>query len=172
MRGNIERSHGDEYRASRLPEDPDSAYDYVRKHGPRWLRTAHKFLLTELIVHEPIGQVLVNMIWAVLDLSGDPFSLLTSDGPYATSHGLLLPQCVLRVPISPTRLFVTANHVVQLEALARRTKKDIARECNDIVARMAVDNVYGLNDAQRAFVETRLRKRGQAPVPGGLMQGR
>lgn len=105
------------------------------------------------------------MIWAVLDLSG-AHTLLTSDRPYNTSHGLLSPECLLSVPLSPTRLFVAANDMRQLEILARQSRKDTARNANNHVVRMAVENVYGDSNDRLAFVEKRLRRVDQAPVPG------
>ena len=110
--------------------------------------------------------------WAVLDLSDGAYSLLTSDRPYASTHGLVSPECVLRVPISPTRLFIAANRIGRLEELARQSKKDAARDSNALVVRMAVENVYGVSSGEKAFVEKRLRRLGQPPIPGIITLGR
>ena len=109
MREHIERKHGEAYRATKQPDDPESAYEHARRDAPSLLADAHKFLLMQIIDHEPVGHVIVNMIWAVLDLSDAPHSLLTSDRPYITSHGLISSECLLSVPLSPTRLFIAAN---------------------------------------------------------------
>jgi hypothetical protein len=165
---NFERDHGEAYRAEKQPDDPDSVYEYAQRYAPRWLADAHKFLLTQMIDHEQVGDVIVNMIWAVVDVSDAPHTLLTSDRPYITSHGLLLPECLLSVPISPTRLFVAANDRRRLEVLAAQSSKDTVRNANNLVVRMAVENVYGNNDSHKAYVEKRLRQKNQPPVPGAI----
>ena len=126
VRDQFERKHGEAYRAAKQPGDPESVYEYARQKLPSLLADAHKFLLPQMIDDEKIGHVVVNMIWAVLDLADAPDSLLTSDRPYITSHGLLSPECLLSVPISPTRLFVAANNMQQLEALARQPNAQTA----------------------------------------------
>ena len=166
VRENIERIHGEAYRATKRLGDPNSVYEYAQRDAPGWVADAHKFLLTQMIDHEQIGHVIVNMIWAVFDLSHATHSLLTSDRPYITSHGLLSPECLLSVPISPTRLFVAANDMSQLKSSASQPKKDLARKANDLAVRMAVENVYGDNAGRLAFVEKRLRRADQPPVPG------
>ena len=166
VRDNFERKHGEAYRATKQPGDPESVYEHARQKVPSLLADAHKFLLPQMIDDEQIGRVIINMIWAVLDLSNAPHSLLTSDRPYITSHGLLSSECLLSVPLSPTRLFIAANDIRRLEVLARQPNKDTARNANHLVVQMAVKNVYGNSASQLAFVEKRLLRSGQAPVPG------
>jgi hypothetical protein len=168
VRENIERDHGEAYRAAKQPDDPESVYEYAQRYAPDWLADAHKFLLTQMIDHEGVGHVIVNMIWAVVDVSDAPHTLLTSDRPYVTSHGLLSPECLLSVPISPTRLFVAANDRRGLETLAAQSSKDTVRNANNLVVRMAVKNVYGNDDSQLAFVDKRLRRPSQPPIPGAI----
>jgi Protein of unknown function (DUF4238) len=166
VRDHFERKHGEAYRAAKQPGDPESVYEHVRREVPSLLADAHKFLLTQLIDHEQVGDHIVKMIWAVLDLSDAPHSLLTSDRPYITSHGLLSSECLLSVPVSPTRLFLAVNNMRRWNTFTRQSTKDIARYVNDLVVRMAVENVYGNSADQLAFVEKRLRRADQAPVPG------
>lgn len=166
VRDHFEQNH-EANRATKQPSDPETIYEHVQRYVPSWWPDAHKFLLTQMIDQEQIGHVMVNMNWAVLDLSDAPHSLLTSDRPYIPSHeGLLSPDCLLSMPLSPTRLFVAANDMRKLEILARQSKKDTVRNANNHLVRMAVENVYGNSADQRAFVEKRLRRADQAPLPG------
>jgi hypothetical protein len=105
VRENMERAHGATYRASKEPDDPDSVYDYAVSDAPELFADAHKFQLTELIAHEPLGNYIMNMIWAVIDVSDAPHPLVASDRPYILPCGLVDPLCILGVPISPTRLY-------------------------------------------------------------------
>ena len=54
----------------------------------------------------------------------------------------------------------------QLKSSAGEPKKDLARKANDPPCGMAVENVYGDNAGRLAFVEKRLRRADQPPVPG------
>jgi dTDP-D-glucose 4,6-dehydratase len=76
---------------------------------------------------------------------------------------------VLSVPISPTRIFVAANNRAPLESLNRSPSKDTVRTANHNVVRIAVDEVYGSTKSRREFVEKRLRKPNEQPLPGLVM---
>jgi hypothetical protein len=169
VRENMERAHGAEYRASKHPSDPDSVYDYAVSDAPNLFADAHKYLLTQLINHEDPGHYIINMIWAVLDVSDARHRLLTCDRPYILPCGLKDPLCILAVPISPTRLFVAANNSEPLEALRHQSSRDTVRNANNLVVRLAVQNVYGSTDDCRAFVEKRLLRPNDTPLPGLIM---
>ncbi len=169
LRENMERDHGTVYRASRQPDNPDSVYDYAVSDAPGLFADAHKFHLTELIAHEPLGNYIINMIWAVIDVSDAPHPLLTSDRPYILPRGLIDPFCILGVPISPTRIFLAANNMEELEKLSRQPSNDTVRNSNDLVVKMAVQDVYGSTNDRREFVERRLRRPNDPPLPGLIM---
>jgi hypothetical protein len=106
---------------------------------------AAKLILPKLIDDEIIGQATVAMTWAVLDVTSASHSLLTSDRPYIRTLGLLDPSCLVHVPISPSRMFLAANDVGQLEMAAAVSTSECVRRANDLVVRRAVRNVYGNN---------------------------
>jgi Protein of unknown function (DUF4238) len=166
VRDNIERAHGAAYLASRQEGDPETVYEDALQQMPDELANAHKVLLTQLIDYQPVGQIIINMLWGVFDASAAPHTLLTSDRPYFTSHGLGDPACLLGVPLSPTRLFVAANDIRQLRKLAAQPLRDTVRNANNLVVRQAVRNVYGVTDGHLAFVDKRLRRPNEPPVPG------
>ncbi len=121
---------------------------------------------TALIDDPIIGQAIVAMTWAVLDVASASHALLTSDRPYITTHGLLHPSCLLRVPISPLRMFIAANDASQLHRMARQSASESVRQENDQVVRMAVRNVYGNSGGQLAFVDRRLSRADEPSVSG------
>jgi Protein of unknown function (DUF4238) len=169
LRENMERDHGAAYRASKQPDDPDSVYDFAVSDAPAVFADAHKRLLPELIAHQALGQYIINMVWAVIDVSDAPHQLLTSDRPYILPRGLRDPTCILGVPISPTRVFLAANSMEVLEQLRHQSSEDTVRNANNLVVRMAVQNVYGSTNDRREFVEKRLRRPNDAPLAGLIM---
>ena len=169
LRENMEREHGAAYRASKLPGDPDSVYDCAVADAPGLFADAHKGLLTELINLQPLGQYIVNMTWAVINVSDAPHQLLTSDRPYILERGLMDPFCILGLPISPTRIFLATNNTDELQKLNHQPSEDIVRKANNLVVRLAVQNVYGSANDRRQFVEKRLRRPSDPPLPGLIM---
>jgi len=101
-----------------------------------------------------------------MGLTAAAHTLLAADRPYTSSHGLGDPACVLGVPLSPTHLFVAANHIEQLRRLHLQSSDDTVRNSNNLMVKLAVENVYGSSDNHLVFVEKRLRRAGDPPVPG------
>ncbi len=165
-RTNIENADGESYQATKRAGDPDSVYDFALREKPELFANAHKRLLPQLIDHEVIGEVLINMRWAVMNLSAAPHTLLTGDRPYTTSHGLGDPLCLLGVPLSPTHLFVAGNNIELIQKVAAQRPKDAVRNANSLMTRLAVQSVYGNTDSHLTFVEKRLRRADEPPVPG------
>jgi hypothetical protein len=163
--------HGARYRASREEGDPETAYEDALQQLPNETANAHKVLLTQLIDFEAVGQIIINMTWGVLDVSAAPHTLLTSDRPSIRSHGLGHPDCLLTVPLSPGRLFVAANDIRQLRKLAAQLPRETVARANRLAVMVAVQNVYGTNDAQLPFVDQWLRRLNVAPIPGTITIG-
>ena len=169
LRENMERDHGAAYRASKKPDDPEFVYDYAVSDAPGLFADAHKYHLTELISSGASRQLYYQH-----DLGGNrrmdaTHRLLTSDRPYILPRGLMDPSCILGVPISPTRVFLAANKMEELEQLSHQSGEDTVRNANNLVVRMAVQNVYGSTNDRREFVERRLRRPNDAPLPGLIM---
>jgi hypothetical protein len=171
IRETIERQNGEEYFATRQPGDPESAYEYALQHSSRQLANAHKAFLPGLIDHEIIGRVIINMRWAVLNLTAARRTLVTGDRPYTTSHGLADRSCLLSVPLSPNHLFVAANDIDLLRAVVAQRADDTVANSNNLMVRLAVQNVYSNTDGHLAFVDNRLRRVGDRPIPGIITRG-
>lgn len=86
------------YQANKRATDPPTAIEWLQKHRPEILDNIGKLFLPRLIESEKIGDMLINMRWATLDLSTSQYNLLTSDRPYIQTVGLTERQCVLRFP--------------------------------------------------------------------------
>jgi hypothetical protein len=162
----IFESQDAEYQAKRQERDPDTAYEDVIRRAPDLMENAHKILLTQLIDDGETGNRIINMRWAVMNLSAARHTLLTVDRPYYTSSGYGDRNCLLSVPLSPTHLFVAANDIRQLRLLAAQSPMDTVCNANKMFVSLAVENVYGCTDTHLEFVEGRFRAADQPPVPG------
>jgi hypothetical protein len=162
----IEQLNSEKYLATKQQGDPDTVYEFALQQAPVIMANNHKVLMTEMIDNELISRLIINMRWAVLNLSAAPHTLLTADRPYTSSHGLGDPACLIGVPLSPTHLFVAANDIRQIRRLADQSARDTVRNSNKLMVELAVQNVYGCSEGQLSFVEKWLRRRTQPPVPG------
>ena len=153
------RQSGDHDCTNPVPEDPAE------------FKNACKRLLPQLIDHPKLGQHVINMLWHVFDLSDAPFTLLTADRPFASSHGFRDARCILSVPLSPTHLFVAVNDEKRLEMLVRQRRRNTVRNANGLVVKLAVQNVYGASEDHLQFVENRLRRSDEPILPGVITIG-
>lgn len=155
-----------EYATSRNPDDPRSVFDYAIQRNPN-ASYFYKAALPMIIDDKDIGERIINMRWAIVDLSTAGRSLLTGDVPLMASHALDKRQCILSLPVSPTQVFVAAYDAERIRAAVKQQQSDTVRNLNNCTARMAVENVYGCSSVHLRFVENRLRKP-DAPIDLGL----
>jgi hypothetical protein len=161
-----------EYDAVRKDGDPATLWDWTMKHQPHVIEEAYKRMLPGIIDHKGVGQHMMNMFWATIDVSGSAHSLLTCDRPIFWTQGLKAPDTVLLFPLSPTVLFAATNGAGRMRGAMRAPPKQHVRVINDQIARLAVEFVIGKDDRQLSFVENRLPKSDQEPIPGIVGKGR
>jgi hypothetical protein len=109
VRENTDKENDPEYEKVRKADDPATVYAWTMKHQPHVIANAYKDMLPRLIDHEGVGQYIINMHWATIDLSKASHSLLTGDRPFITTRGIKDPQSVLLFPLSSTCLFAATN---------------------------------------------------------------
>lgn len=161
----------EEYNAIRKSGDPATLYDWTLQHEPQVIENAHKNFLPGLIDHADLGRHLINMVWATMDLSVARHSLLTSDRPFTWTGGWKNPKALLVFPLGPQSLFLATNGLPLMQAVFRNPVDKVVRQVNDTVVRLAVDFVIGRDASQLGFVEKRLRRRDQEPLPGPIGRG-
>jgi hypothetical protein len=161
-----------EYDDVRKPDDPETIYDWTAKNEPHVLANAHKQFLPGLIDHDDLGSYLVNMHWSTIDLSEASHSLLTGDRPLISTHGWKDPRAVLMFPLSPRCVFAATNGKEQTFSVLRRGKSVLVKALNTDIVGCAVDFVVGLDASHITFVERRLRRVGEKPIPGPIGRGR
>lgn len=166
---NLEKFHQAAYAVSRQPNDPASVYDFTMTRTPE-LAHAYKAALPDMIDNDVIGELIMNMRWAMMNLSRARDTILTGDRPCMTSHGLADPMCMLSLPVSPTHIFVAAHDIERLRQLAAQPAQDTVRNSNNCTVKLAVQSVYGRGSDLLTFVEERLRKTNDPVVPGTILR--
>jgi hypothetical protein len=156
----------------RKPGDPETMYEWFLKYRPETIANFHKITLPSVIDSENMGKYLVNMIWSTVDLSGSKFSLLTGDRPLVHSHGWKHPDTTLAFPLSPTMVLFANNRHERTQDILSTPAVRLVKQVNEHIVRCAVDFVVGRDKSHLAFVEKRLRRPGEEPVPGPGGRGR
>lgn len=106
-----------------------------------------------------------GMTWVVTDFSGSKHALLTSDRPVVFTCGIAKWKCIVALPLSPTLAFLAGNDRGYLKSVIDRDISSLAAALNQDVVRQAVLYVYCRDEAQRRFVENRMRKPDQITPP-------
>jgi hypothetical protein len=168
IRSNLDVLGDAEYAAIRKAGDPETLYGWTAKYQPLVLEEAHKRMLPGLIDHEGVGQHLINMHWAVIDVGAAKHTLLTGDRSFINTHGLKNPLTAVVFPLSPERLFVATNGMAQTAQLLSTPPAKLVPWANNHIVGCAVDFVIGVDDGQLRFVERRLRRPDAQPLPGPI----
>ena len=158
--------------AFRQPGDPETTYDWLCQHEPQVIENAHKQFLPGLIDHEHLGEHLINMDWSTIGLQEASNTLLTSDRPLLSTGGWKDPKAVLLFPLSKRCLFAATNSRAQTGIVHSGTLSPLVKMVNDLIVRHTVDAVFGDTASHLGFVERRLRKRDEEPIPGPIGKGR
>jgi hypothetical protein len=166
VRQNLDIAKDEQYLTLRGPDDPATLHEWAAQNVPEMLANAHKRWLPGLIDNAEIGQDVVNMSWAIINLSGGKHTLLTADRPLYREHGLDAPQSIWALPLSPTHLFAAAYTEQTLRSLAAAKPDGVVRFMNDALVRYAVHCAYGISSRHLAFIERRLRRKQDSILPG------
>jgi hypothetical protein len=161
-----------EYDAIREDGDPKTLFKWTVQHQPLVIEEAYKRMLPGLIDHKDLGQYLINMCWATLDLTNSNRSLLTGDRPFISTRGWKAPDAILLFPLSPTRILVITNNPDLTRKVAKTSQNHVARYTNTQIIQCAVDFVYGRDGFQLGYVSNLLRRKEQEPIPGPVGKGR
>jgi hypothetical protein len=120
--------------------------------------------LPERFDNPRMGQIIINMVWQVIDTSLSDNELLTSDCPVIRSNGLAPPEGNYSIPISPTKLFTASWGGELLSRFLRQSPRQIARSANTLTVERAKRFVLARDERQRAFIEKHFGKK-RIPSP-------
>lgn len=140
------------YEVMRRPTDPPTFDEYLALRDPLAPVKMRVNLIIKALDNEIVGAHVNQMTHAVIDISGAPYRLLTSDRP-VEFFNLKAPNGILSIPISPTKLFVAVNDTDILDRLRRAAPSEIATQANTYVVSRARRFVWARDTSQQSFIE-------------------
>lgn len=109
-------------------------------------------IFLRIIDSQRAGDYFNSMHWQFIDLDVPSDTLFTSDRPIIRTNGLTGSRSHLVLPVGQRKLFVAANSENFIEAIGRRSHRQLMLECNRRVVGSAVKFVYSKSEDRREFV--------------------
>lgn len=144
------------YAALREDGDPETLIEFLGANMPdRHSRLAFQ-IITDLMSHSGIGQTLNNLIWAVADMSGSDWEMITSDRPIWATATFTEDDAMLLMPVGGSLLFVAAPKPGTIQRLLSRSRSDLIKAVNRLIAQHADKRAYSSSDRLTRFMENNL----------------
>lgn len=143
-----------EYERIRSVDDPQTFDEFIAQLGPDAGMRVQLDLLVSGMDNEQIGQHIVGMVWATVDLSDAAHRLLTSDWPVELSLGATPP--IVALPLSPTLLFAASDDMGAIDKIDRADPDKVVATVNKYVVGCARRYVFSSDEGQKVFIENRM----------------
>jgi len=114
----------------------------------------------ELIDNPTYGNKILRMKWWMCDFNEVRHDLLLSDHPCIFTHGINDPNCVIALPISPKKAFMTTQNDNLANRLRQMPPRDLVQNLNEFSLRQASVRIFACNQSPAMrFIENRMRMR-------------
>lgn len=140
------------YEKLKLPDDPPTLDEFMAKRDPLVHAKMKLNLIIRALDNEQVGTHINGMRWVVLDVSQARHRLLTSDRPIGI-NGIIKPDALIAIPISPTKAFVATNEHWPIEQLMRTPPDELVLRSNQYVCARARRYVWAQDRSQTKFIE-------------------
>jgi hypothetical protein len=112
-------------------------------------------VLPKMITDADAGNIIIRMLWQVLDLSGSKMDLLTGDQPVVRLGGLKSNDCLIAIPLDRQRLFIASHYDRSFEQFK---PERVARASNKEIVSKARRRVFASGTHHRPLVEKLLSR--------------
>lgn len=133
------------------PGDPPTFAEWERQRAAHAIERSTLRSVMDLISNPMSGPYIVNLAWAVIDLSTAEHALMVGDNPVILVP-LKLPDGHLALPLGPNQLFVASEHRHLVHALQRTPPRRTVRLVNRLMVERATSLVVARDRSQEAFV--------------------
>jgi hypothetical protein len=146
-----DRQIAEAYQARHQQGNAATWVEAVAQVGPHLADRAAMHVLLQQVDNPTNSQLLNDMYWAVLDVTG-PRDLMVSDAVLAQTGDIFGPEGYLAMPISPRRLFFASRTRARLDAFKGLAPATIIALINHAVVRRARNFVGATVRAEIDFV--------------------
>jgi len=153
LRRSLTEDH-EEYLAIKEDDDASTLLEWTERNFVGLTDNFGLTILPGVITDPEHTKLIAGMHWWLEDVSEANVELLTSDRPLWVSTGLKKPNCLLALPLSPTRIFFASHKRSYQRTLKSIGANRLARRCNESLASQASRFVYGT--AEASFIDRRL----------------
>lgn len=119
-------------------------------------------MLVDISTLQRVVPFIMKMSWVVCTFDVDQVPLMTSDRPIIISNGLDHEWGHVILPLNRSRFWIAYNHHTVFDQIkANIRSKLLPRSMNRWVVEHAYNYAYATDGKQSAFVDMRMRKRGE-----------
>jgi hypothetical protein len=125
-----------DFSKARRENDPHNVNDFIEQQWPGIIEEAMFKLLTKLMEHEDIGQLILGFDHSVTTLIS-AIPLITSDRPVLMTATLTEDDAYIILPVGPKKVYVCGKTKNTVQRLLSKTGDEFAEIINNQVARQA-----------------------------------
>lgn len=133
------------------PGDPPTFREWEAQRSPDSIERSTLRSIMDLISNPKAGPYIVNLHWAVIDLSDADHGLMVGDNPVVLVP-LQTPDGHLAIPLGPERLFVASEHSNLVRGIAKSPPRRTVRAVNRLMVERASEVVIAADRTQEPFV--------------------
>lgn len=133
------------------PGDPPTFAEWEAQRAPHSIERSKLRSVMDLISNPEAGPYIVNLEWAVVDLSSADHRLMVGDNPVILVP-LKLPDGHLALPLGPDQLFVASEHRHLVSAVTQAPPRRTVRLVNRLMVERATSVVIAQDRSQEVFV--------------------
>jgi hypothetical protein len=145
-----------EYVKQRNDDDPDTFADFLETEWPDRLSRLTFQIITELMTHSGIGQMINNFIWKVADMRNYKFEMITADRSIWATATFTENDAMMLMPVGRNLLFIAAPQPDTILRLLSRPRSETVRNLNRLLAQHADGRAYSFGDGLTRLMEKNL----------------
>jgi hypothetical protein len=123
-------------------DDPPTLEEWTEKYYPGLIENFGLSFFHKLVTDTAIGTDIIRMKWWLWDFSRTGRELLLADRPCILTASLKNPDCVLALPISPTKAFLATRSRRVADIIRAQDPKHLAMRLNESSLSQARNRIY------------------------------
>lgn len=140
-------------------EDLPTLEEFTEAQYPGLIENFGLSFFHELVDNHKYGNKILGMRWWLWGFKEIPYELLLSDHPCIFIYGIDDPKCIIALPISPKKVFMTTQSYEAAKIIRRQHPKVLAMLINESSVMQTRVRIYARSQSPaRRFIENRIHK--------------